>query len=144
MVAETSLMQLVNTVAADLNLPTRVSPPYSHQSQGKVKRFHRNLLSNFTQQGYNGAVTSKSNLKIEPHMLPPVTSLGTSTQHLHPQQLPRTLFREDIAFRELPLQLPLQHRWFWRMCSRRCSQHPNAKATSEKSKSKASRHLAWA
>ena len=27
--AETSLMQLVNTVAADLNLPTRVSPLYN-------------------------------------------------------------------------------------------------------------------
>ena len=34
-VAETSLMQLVNTVAADLNLPTRVSPP-----QPKVSRPH--------------------------------------------------------------------------------------------------------
>ena len=30
--AETSLTQLVNTVAADLNLPTRASPPYSRQS----------------------------------------------------------------------------------------------------------------
>ena len=31
--AETSLMQLVNTVSSELNLPTRVSPPCSHQSQ---------------------------------------------------------------------------------------------------------------
>ena len=37
-------MQLVSTVATDLKLPTRVSPPYSQQSQGKVERFHRNLF----------------------------------------------------------------------------------------------------
>ena len=42
--SKTSLMQLVNTVVADLNLPTRVSPPHSHQSQGKVERFHREPL----------------------------------------------------------------------------------------------------
>ena len=40
----TSLMQLVSTVATDLKFPTGVSPPYSHQSQGKVERFHRNLF----------------------------------------------------------------------------------------------------
>ena len=61
----TSLMQLVNTVSTDLKLPTlptRVSPPYSHQSQGNVERFHRNLLTNFAQQDYNGAKTSEWNL----------------------------------------------------------------------------------
>ena len=42
--AETSSMQLVNTVSTDLKLPTRVSPPCSHQSQGKVERFHRNFF----------------------------------------------------------------------------------------------------
>ena len=41
---ETSLMQLVSTIATGLKLPTRVSPLYSHQSQGKVERFHRNLF----------------------------------------------------------------------------------------------------
>ena len=40
---ETSLMQLINTVSTDLKLPTRVSPPYSHQSQGKVERFSPHL-----------------------------------------------------------------------------------------------------
>ena len=42
--AETSLTQVVNTVATDLNLPTRVSPPYSHQLQGKVERLHNDYL----------------------------------------------------------------------------------------------------
>ena len=60
-------MQLVSTVATDLKLPTRVSPPYSHQSQGKVERFHRNL---FDQLRTTRLQWSKD-LNIEPHMLPP-------------------------------------------------------------------------
>ena len=64
---ETSLMQLVSTVATGLKLPTRVSPPYSHQSQGKVERFHRNL---FDQLRTTRLQWSKD-LNIEPHMLPP-------------------------------------------------------------------------
>ena len=45
------------------------------------------------------------------HAATRVTSLGTTsvTQH-HPQQLPLTFIREDLPLRELPLQLPLQHR----------------------------------
>ena len=61
--AETSLMQLVNTVSSDLNLPTRMSPPYSHQSQGKVETLHRNL---FDQLRTTRLQWSKD-LKIEPH-----------------------------------------------------------------------------
>ena len=64
---ETSLMQLVSTIATDLKLPTRVSPPYSHQCQGKVERFHRNL---FDQLRTTRLQWSKD-LNIEPHMLPP-------------------------------------------------------------------------
>ena len=74
--AETSLMQLVNTVAADLNLPTRVSPPYSHHSQGKVERFHRNLFD----QLRTTRLEWSRDLKIEPHMLPP-ESLPWELQH---------------------------------------------------------------
>ena len=55
-------MQLINTVAADLNLPTRVSPRYSRQSQGWWKGSTGPSLINFVQQGYNGAKTSKLNL----------------------------------------------------------------------------------
>ena len=73
---ETSLMQLVNRVSTDLKLPTRVSPPYSHQSQGKVERFHRNL---FDQLRTTRLQWSK-NLRVEPHMLPPV-SLPWALQH---------------------------------------------------------------
>ena len=64
---ETSLMQLVSTVATDLKLPTRVSPPYSHQSQGKVERFHRNLFD----QLRTTRLQWSRDLNIEPHMLPP-------------------------------------------------------------------------
>ena len=39
-----------------------------------------------------------------------VTSMGATTQHLHPQQLPRALFRQDITLGELQVQLLLQHR----------------------------------
>ena len=73
---ETSLMQLVSTVATDLKLPTRVSPPYSHQSQGKVERFHRNL---FDQLRTTRLQWSKD-LNIEPHMLPP-ESLPCALHH---------------------------------------------------------------
>ena len=66
--AETSLMQLVNTVAADLNLPTRVSPPYS---QERWKGSTGTSLTNFAQQGYHGS----RDLNIEPHMLPPESLL---------------------------------------------------------------------
>ena len=69
-------MQLVNTVAADLNLPTRVSPPYSHQSQGKVERFHRNLFD----QLHTTRLQWSKDLKVEPHMLPP-ESLPWALQH---------------------------------------------------------------
>ena len=60
-------MQLVSTVATDLKLPTRVSPPYSHQSQGKVERFHRNLFD----QLRTTRLQWSRDLNIEPHMLPP-------------------------------------------------------------------------
>ena len=65
--AETSLMQLVNSIAADLNLPTRASPPYSHQSQGKVERLHRNLFD----QLRSTRLQWSRDLKVKPHMLPP-------------------------------------------------------------------------
>ena len=74
--AETSLMQLVDTVSADLNLPTRVSSPYSHQSQGKVERFHQNL---FDQLRTTRLQLSKD-LKVKPHVLPP-ESLPWALQH---------------------------------------------------------------
>ena len=64
---ETSLMQLVSTVATALKLPTIVSPPYSHQSQGKVERFHRNLFD----QLHTTRLQWSKDLNIEPHMLPP-------------------------------------------------------------------------
>ena len=74
--AETSLMQLVSTVAADLNLLTAVSPPYSHQRQGKVERFHRNLFD----QLCTTQLQWRKDLKVEPHMLPP-GSLPWALQH---------------------------------------------------------------
>ena len=86
-------MQLVITVSADLKLLTRVSPPYPHQSQGKVERFHRNLFD----QLRTTRLQWIKDLKIESHMLPPESlswvalKFGTTTQHLHPQQLPRAL-----------------------------------------------------
>ena len=58
-------VQLVNTIAADLNLPTRVSPPYSHQFQAKVERFHRNLFD----QLRSIRLQRTCDLNIEPHML---------------------------------------------------------------------------
>ena len=59
--AETALMQFVNTVSTDRKLPTRVSPPYSHQSQRRWKGSTGTSLTNFAQQGYNGAKTSTLN-----------------------------------------------------------------------------------
>ena len=77
--AETALMQLVNTdcytVSTDLKLPTRVSSPYSHQSQGKVERFHRNLVDQLRTK-----LQWSKDLKTEPHMLPP-QSLLWALQH---------------------------------------------------------------
>ena len=73
---ETSLMQLVSTVASDLKLPTRASPPYSHQSQGKVERFHRNLFD----QLRTTRLRWSKDLNIEPYMLPP-ESLPWALQH---------------------------------------------------------------
>ena len=135
---ETSLMQLVNTVATDFNLPTRVSPPHSHQSQRKVERLHRTSLINFGQHDLSGVVTSKLTLMcfLRSHF-----HGHFNTAH-HPEQLPRSLIREDVTLRELPLQLPLQHRWFWRMCSRRRPQHPDTEATTEESSSETSSNLA--
>ena len=73
---ETSLMQSVSTVATDLKLPTSVSPPYSHQSQGKVERFHRNLFD----QLHTTRLQWSRELNIEPHMLPP-ESLPLALHH---------------------------------------------------------------
>ena len=58
--AETSLMQLVNTVAADLNLlqVTRESPPSSHQSQVKVERFIGTSSTNFLQSHFHGPLNT--------------------------------------------------------------------------------------
>ena len=108
---ETSLMQLVGTVATDLKLPTRVSPPYSHQSQGKVGEVPSQPL---WPTSYNKITMEQRPQHRAIHAATRVTSMGTTTQHLHPQQLPRALFRQDITLRELPVQLPLQHRWLWR------------------------------
>ena len=44
--------------------------------------------------------------------------MGASTQHIHPEQLPRSFVREDISPRELLLQLPLQHCQLWTLRSR--------------------------
>ena len=134
----TSWMQLVTTVSTDLNLPTRVSPPYSHQSQGKVERFHRKLFDPLR----TTRLQWSKGLKVEPHMpASRVTSMGASTQHLHSQQLPRSFIRQDITLRELLLQLPLQHRWLWRDCPWGHPQHPDSEATSQESTSEGSGHL---
>ena len=37
------LTKLQDQVGKDLSLPTQISPPYSHQSQGTVERFHKTL-----------------------------------------------------------------------------------------------------
>ena len=37
------LMKLQDQVDKDLSLPTQISPPYSHQSQGTFERFHKTL-----------------------------------------------------------------------------------------------------
>ena len=47
-------------------LPTRVSPPYSHQSQSKVERFHRNPFDHLR----TTRLQWSKELSIEPHMLP--------------------------------------------------------------------------
>ena len=36
-------MTLQDQVGRELSLPTQISPPYSHQSQGTVERFHKTL-----------------------------------------------------------------------------------------------------
>ena len=69
-------MQLVSIVATNLKLPTRVSPPYSHQSQGKVERFHRNLVD----QLRTTRLQWSKDLNIAPYMLPP-ESLPWALQH---------------------------------------------------------------
>ena len=84
---ETSLMQLVNTMAADLDLPTRVSPPSLYWSQGKAEGLRRNLFD-----------------QLRSTRLQWSRELGTSTPHVHPEKLPRTLIRQSISIRELPLQ----------------------------------------
>ena len=62
------------------------------------------------------------------HVASRVSTLGTTSQHLHLEQLPRALIREDLSLRELPLQLPLQHRALRRDCSGRRQEHPDAEA----------------
>ena len=118
--AETSLTQLVKTVAADLNRPTRVSPSYSHQSQGKVERFHRNLFD----QLRTTSLQWSGDLKIEPHMLPPESLPWALQQDIFilVHSSGKTSHFENYRF---------QHRRFWRACSRRRPQHPNTQATTE-------------
>ena len=62
---ETSLMQLVSTVASDLKLPTRVSTPYIIYTHIRVKaRWNGSIgtsLTNFVQHDFSGARTSTSN-----------------------------------------------------------------------------------
>ena len=62
-------------MAADLKLPTRALPPYSHQSLGKVARFHRNLFG----QLRSTRLQWSRDLKVE-HTLP-TESLPYAPQH---------------------------------------------------------------
>ena len=97
---ETSLMQLVST--------SRHRPQTSYKGQStlltpeprEVERFHRNL---FDQLRTTRLQWSKD-LNIEPHIATRVSTLRTTSQHLHPEQLPRALIREDFSLRELPLR----------------------------------------
>ena len=135
--AETSLTQLVNTVAADLNLPTRVSLPYSHWSQGKVERFHRNLFN----QSLTTRLQWSKDPKVEPHMLPQ-GSLSWTLQHsifILNNYLVHFLGKTS-HFENYPLQCA----GFGECVLGERPQHPDAEATSEKTTSRASRHLAWA
>ena len=99
---ETSLMQLVGTVATDLKLPTSVSPPYSHQSQGKVERFHRNL---FDQLRTTRLQWSKD-LNMEPRMLPPESLPRSDDIDFNTRERFNNLQKQNIATRDLQLQQP--------------------------------------
>ena len=52
--AETSLIQLTEKIASELGLQHRVSPPYSHQSQGRVERLIAPCMSRSEPSGING------------------------------------------------------------------------------------------
>ena len=60
--AETSLMQLVNTVAADLNLLQECHLLTHIRVKERWKGSTGTSLTNFAQQGHHGVVTSKSSL----------------------------------------------------------------------------------
>ena len=74
--AETSLIQLTEKLASELGLQHRVSPPYSHQSQGRVERFHRTLHEQIRTIRYQWA----AHLGIRASALPPA-SLPWIIQH---------------------------------------------------------------
>ena len=74
--AEGSLIQLTERIASELGLRHRVSPPYSHQSQGRVERFHRTLREQIRTIRYQWA----AHLGIRASALPPA-SLPWIIQH---------------------------------------------------------------
>ena len=74
--AETSLIQLTEKLASELGLQHRVPPPYSHQSQGRVERFHRTLHEQIRTIRYQWA----AHLGIRASALPPA-SLPWIIQH---------------------------------------------------------------
>ena len=74
--AETSLIQLTEKIASELGLRHQVSPPYSHQSQGRVERLHRTLHEQIRTIRYQWA----AHLGILASALPPA-SLPWIIQH---------------------------------------------------------------
>ena len=59
-------MQLGEHIARDLHIKFRTTPPYSHQSNGYVERWHHNLFAQIHSIRFQWA----EHLGIEPHQLP--------------------------------------------------------------------------
>ena len=81
-----------------------------------VERFHRNLFD----QVRSTRLQRSRDFNVVPCMVPP-ESLPWALQHTARSSWTLCTHQADTSLWELPLQLPLQHRWFWRMHSQR---HP--------------------
>ena len=97
--AETSLIQLTEKIASELRLRHQVSPPYSHQSQGRVERFHRTLQEQIRTIRYQWA----AHLGIRASALPPESLPWISpTCCVHRQPLHHSQQRCHQLLQQLP------------------------------------------
>ena len=87
--AETSLIQLTEKISSELGLRHRVSPPYSHQSQGRVERLHRTLHEQIRTIRYQYAA-----------------HLGTPASALSPLSLPWIIQHAVFVINLICLMLP--------------------------------------